>query len=242
MMELGFLDMSKLYLNLQYSHYYVRKRSAGNMCFRENQVLGESKLTISEGIISEHYLNDNRYHLPPSFLSLLQVYHLCVLYRTQYLFSHYLSPKTNTNKTVWMNTSVCMCMINFPKAIKQGGMTLLYIIPTSCAMCSRLWCAQNVGEGHRTVSFTSCLVVFWNSISIPVRFYTEFQNLFSRKWPSCYKHTNLYLNRVYQVITYKWLIVLVHGPLLTPFGRSASLPVGNCPLSACSMKPLTTFL
>ena len=72
-------------------------------------------------------------------------------------------------------------------------MTLLYIIPTSCG---RLWCAQNVGEGHCTVSFTSCLVVFWNFISIPVLFYTEFQNLFSHKWPSCYKHTNLYLNRV----------------------------------------------
>ena len=73
-----------------------KKRSAGNVCFRENQVLGESKLTISEGIISEH---NNRYHLPPSFLSPLQVYHLCVLYRTQYLFSHYPSPKTNTTKT-----------------------------------------------------------------------------------------------------------------------------------------------
>lgn len=47
-------------------------------------------------------------------------YTTCVLYRTQYLFSHYLSPKTNTTKTVWMNTSVCICMINFPKAIKQG--------------------------------------------------------------------------------------------------------------------------
>ena len=221
MMELGFLDMSKLYLNLQYSHQYVKKRSAGNVCFRENQVLGESKLTISEGIISEH---NNRYHLPPSFLSPLQVYHLCVLYRTQYLFSHYPSPKTNTTKTAWMNTSVCICIDRLLKS-NQTREEWHYIIPTSC---SRLWCAQNVGK----VTVWFHLLLVWLCFGIPSLFYNEYQNLFSCKWLRCYRHTNLHLNRM------DIYIPNVNIHMADCFGtRSSSNSIWKICISSCRKLP-----